>query len=90
MSEAEQGTMAVETIERVALLTEAAAIEAAGGDWRISHVCAVLDCHRSSLYRSRWLKSRMIRGPGGVRMRPRDVRLFQQLQTAGSALQRAN
>lgn len=86
MNESEQGPR---TIERVAVLREATAIEQAGGDWRIRHVCAVLDCHRSSLYRDPWLKARMIHGPGGVTIPPKDVRLYQQLHT-GAALRRAN
>jgi hypothetical protein len=46
------------------LLEEAKAIEAAGGDWAVRHVCAVLGCHRATLYRTPWLMARMIHGPG--------------------------
>lgn len=90
MSEAEQGTMAAETIERVALLREATALEQAGGTWNVRHVCAVLDCHRATLYRSRWLMSRMIHGPGARKtFHPSDIRLYQQ-NHMGAALKRAN
>ena len=63
---------------RVDLLEEAAALEAANGTWSIRHVCAVLNCHRATLYRTAWLRSRMIDGPGVETLfHPGDIRLFQ-------------
>lgn len=78
--------------ERVQLLEEAGALERAGGTWRIRHVMAVLDVARSSVYRSRWLMQRRIkRGQGkraGNGWHPRDVRLFQAMQSGKDPLQR--
>lgn len=82
--------MSETTIARLELLQEATALEAAGGDWAIRHVCAVLGCHRATLYRTPWLLHRMIHGPGAKKtFHPSDIRLFQQQRT-GAALRRAN
>lgn len=78
------------TIARVELLEEAKALETAGGTWDVRHVCAVLGCHRATLYRTPWLLQRMIHGPGAKKaFHPSDIRLFQQQRT-GAALRRAN
>jgi hypothetical protein len=72
------------TIDRLAILEEALALEAKGGDWAVRHILAVLDCHRSTLYRNRWLMSRAIRQPGGIAFHPSDVRLMQANNTGAA------
>lgn len=79
--------MTEQTIDRVALVEEATALERAGGDWKVRHVLAVLGCHKASLYRNRWLMARAIRQPGGLAFRPADVRLYQANHT-GTARRR--
>jgi hypothetical protein len=69
------------TIARVDLIREATALEKAGGEWKLRHVLAVLDCHKATLYRNRWLMSRAIRQPGGVAFKPADIRLYQANNT---------
>jgi len=72
------------TIDRIALIQEATAIEKAGGEWKIRHVLAVLDCHKATLYRNRWLMARAIRQPGGVVFKPSDIRLYQANNTGAA------
>lgn len=74
--------------ERLALVAEAMELERVGGEWHVRHVLAVLDCHKATLYRNRWLMSRAIHQPGGVVFRPTDVRLMQANNT-GRAARRA-
>jgi hypothetical protein len=69
------------TIARVDLIREATALEKAGGEWKLRHVLAVLDCHKATLYRNRWLMARAIRQPGGVAFKPTDIRLYQANNT---------
>lgn len=62
-------------LDRLAILNDAAAIEAAGGEWRVEHVSAVLDCARSTVYNTPWLLRIARRvGKRGLRFRPADVR----------------
>ena len=71
------------TISRVDLVTEAIALERAGGDWKVRHVLAILGCHKSTLYspKYRWIMARAIRQPGGLAFRPSDIRLYQANHT---------
>ena len=78
--------MTERTIDRVALVEEATALEKAGGDWKLRHVLAVLGCHKATLYRPayRWLMARAIRQPGGLTFRPADIRLYQAMHTGAA------
>lgn len=68
---------------RTRLAAEAAALEAAGADWRIDHVAAVLGCARSTAYDTPWLK-RIARkvGKRGVRFIPAEVRRAQAIASS--------
>lgn len=69
------------SVTRIDIVAEATALEKAGGDWSLRHTCAMLGCSRASLYRNPWLMSKRIQQPGGFVWHPRDVRLYQALQT---------
>jgi hypothetical protein len=67
--------MTERTIDRVELLAEALEIEKAGGQWKVPHVMAVLDCARSTIYNTPWLLRTCKRiGKRGRRWVPADVR----------------
>lgn len=67
--------MTAKTIGRIALAQEAAAIEAAGGEWKVQHVMAVLDCARSTVYDTPWLRRIAKRvGKRSLRFVPAEVR----------------
>lgn len=81
------------TIDRVKLIEEAKAIEAAGGDWEVTHAAAILGIARSTLYKIPFIMRRAVhptgKGPGRpVRIPPSVVRLHQANNT-GAALARA-
>lgn len=66
------------------VLREALAIESAGGDWKMKHVQAVLNCARSTVYQTPYLtKLRKRVGKRGVRWTPREVRSYQALVSSG-------
>ena len=67
--------MTDKTIDRIALAQQASTIEAAGGDWTIYHVMAILDCARSTVYETPWLRRCAKRvGKRGLRFDPKKVR----------------
>jgi hypothetical protein len=71
---------------RVRYLTEARAIEDAGGDWDITHAAAVLGVARSTFYKIPYIMRRAVhpmgKGKGRpVRIPPLVVRLWQSLNT---------
>lgn len=81
------------TIDRVRLLEEAAAIEAAGGVWEVAHAAAVLGVARSTLYKIAFIMRRAVHPTGKghgrpVRIPPAVVRLHQANNT-GAAIARA-
>lgn len=74
-------TLSSAVARRIELIEEATALEKAGGEWRLRHLLAIFGCHKSSLYRNKWLMSKKIDQPGGPAWRPRDVRLYQANNT---------
>jgi predicted DNA-binding transcriptional regulator AlpA len=63
------------TIDRVAIARDATEIEAAGGEWTVRHVMAILGIARSTVYDTAWLIARARRiGKRGLRWNPADVR----------------
>lgn len=81
------------TIDRVAILEEAQAIEKAGGDWDVVQAATVLGVARSTLYTIPFIMRRAVyplgKGKGRpVRIPPAVVRLH-QAQNTGAALARA-
>lgn len=64
--------------ERTRLAEEAARLEAAGADWSVKHVAAVLGCARSTIYDTFWLM-KISRRVGRTRLRwnPRELRAAQ-------------
>jgi hypothetical protein len=81
--------MAEDTIDRVALLKEAAEIEAAGGEWKMRHVAAVVDCARSTVYNTPWLLAIARRvGKRGLRWLPAEVRARKRLTDSPTAYAR--
>lgn len=76
-------------LSRVALVKEAIALEAAGGDWEPMHAAAVLGVSRSTLYKIPYIMRRAShptgRGRGKpVRIRPQVVREWQRMNTGPS------
>lgn len=64
-----------ETIDRAELVAAATALERAGGSWRLSHVMAITDLSKATVYRTPWLmRIRKRRGSRGVSWKPADVR----------------
>lgn len=81
--------MSDDTIDRVALLEGAMAIEAAGGDWTVSELAAVLGCSRRTVYETPWLMriSRRV-GKRGRRWNPKEVRTAQAIASGRDVLKR--
>lgn len=71
-------------IDRATIAAEAARLEAAGADWKIKHVMAVLGVARSTAYDTPWLMriSRRV-GKNGRRWTPSEVRTAQLLASSG-------
>ncbi len=69
--------------DRLKILEEATALEAAGGDWNMRHVAAVLNCSRPTIYNTYWLMriSRRV-GKRGRRWTPREVRAAQAIASS--------
>jgi predicted DNA-binding transcriptional regulator AlpA len=68
--------------ERIAIAEEAARLEAAGADWEVKHVAAVLGCSRSTIYDTYWLTKIARRvGRSRVRWNPREVREAQRAES---------
>jgi hypothetical protein len=75
------------TIDRIKLIEQATAIEAAGGDWNVRHVMAVLDCARSTVYETPFLvKIRRRVGRRSVRWNPKEVRAYQVIASGRDPL----
>ncbi len=69
--------------ERTQLAEEAARLEAAGADWNVKHVAAVLGCSRSTIYDTYWLIKIAHRvGRTQLRWNPRELRAAQAAETA--------
>lgn len=81
--------MADATIDRAAIAEEAARLEAAGADWKVKHVTAVLGCARSTVYDTPWLMriSRRV-GKNGRRWNPKEVRNAQAIASGHVTLSR--
>lgn len=69
--------------EQARLAEEATKLEAAGADWRVEHVAAVIGCARSTAYDTPWLM-RIARRVGrrGVRWNPKEVRQAQAIASS--------
>lgn len=66
--------------DRLTVLTEATAIERAGGDWEAKHLVAVLGCAERTVYNTPWLRRIRRRiGTRGWRWNPAEVRTQQSL-----------
>lgn len=69
------------TADRVAVLKQAAEIEAAGGQWESQHVAALLGLARKTIYDTAWLnRIKKPAGNGTWRWIPAEVRRQQEIE----------
>lgn len=70
------------TVDRVEILKDAAAIEAAGGQWNAHHVAALLGIARKTVYDIAWLR-RIAKPSGNGRHSwiPAEVRRQQEIES---------